>query len=262
MAAVADRTSTPLLELREVLVAGKDGEIGIEKAVSLTVHAGEVLGVAGVDGNGQRPLAEAIAGQRPLAGGDIRFAGESLRKLGIHARQRLGLRYVTDDRLGEGIVGAISVALNLVSKRIGARPFWVHGRTRWAAINAHAETLVDEYNVMTPSIHTSAGSLSGGNVQKVVLARELSFEPRVVVFNKPTYGLDVKTTAAVRTRIRKLVENGSAGALVISTDLDELLVLCDRVAVLSRGRLMGIVQNQPGAEQEIGALMIGASRVE
>jgi ABC-type uncharacterized transport system ATPase subunit len=255
-------TGQPLLELREVLVAGKDGEIGIEKAVSLTVHAGEVLGVAGVDGNGQRPLAEAIAGQRLLAGGDIRFAGESLRKLGIHARQRLGLRYVTDDRLGEGIVGAISVALNLVSKRIGARPFWVHGRTRWAAINAHAETLVDEYNVMTPSIHTSAGSLSGGNVQKVVLARELSFEPRVVVFNKPTYGLDVKTTAAVRTRIRKLVENGSAGALVISTDLDELLALCDRVAVLSRGRLMGIVQNRPGAEQEIGALMIEASRVE
>jgi simple sugar transport system ATP-binding protein len=251
----------PLLELRDVLVSGKSGEIGIEEALSLTVHAGEVLGVAGVDGNGQRPLAEAIAGQRPLASGDIKLAGESLRRLSIHARQRLGLRYVSDDRLGEGIVGALSVAINLVSKRIGTRPFWVHGRTRPAAIDANAETLVDEYNVMTPSIHTNAGSLSGGNVQKVVLARELSFGPRVVLFNKPTYGLDVKTTAAVRTRIRKLVETGDAAALVISTDLEELLVLCDRVAVLSRGRLMGVVRNRPGAEQEVGALMIGGSPV-
>ena len=254
-------TGEPLLELHEVMVAGKSGEIGVEEALSLTVHAGEVLGVAGVDGNGQRPLAEAIAGQRPLAGGDIKLAGASLRKLSIHARQRLGLRYVTDDRLGEGIVGPLSVALNLVTKRIGAEPFWVHGRTRPAAIDSNAEALVEEYNVMTPTIHTHAGSLSGGNIQKVVVARELSFEPRVVVFNKPTYGLDVKTAAAVRARIRELVDGG-AGALVISTDLEELLVLSDRVAVLSRGRLMGVVQNKPGAEQEVGALMIGGSHVE
>jgi len=252
----------PLLELDGVMVAGKRGEIGIEEAISLTVHAGEVLGVAGVDGNGQRPLAEAIAGQRRLAGGDVRLAGTSLRKLSIHARQRLGLRYVTDDRLGEGIVGPISVALNLVTKRIGAAPFWVHGRTRPAAIDANAEALVDEYNIMAPTIHTHVGSLSGGNIQKVVVARELSFDPRLVVFNKPTYGLDVKTTAAVRARIRDLVDGGTAGALVISTDLEELLVLSDRVAVLSRGRLMGIVQNKPGAEQEVGALMIGGGQVE
>ena len=255
-------TGKPLLELHEVMVAGKTGEIGIDEALSLTVHAGEVLGVAGVDGNGQRPLAEVIAGQRPLAGGDIRLAGTSLRKLSIHARQRLGLRYVTDDRLGEGIVGPISVAINLVTKRIGSAPFWVHGRTRPAAIDGNAETLVEEYNIMAPSIHTHAGSLSGGNIQKVVVARELSFDPKVVVFNKPTYGLDVKTTAAVRARIRELVDGGTAGALVISTDLEELLVLSDRVAVLSRGRLMGIVQNKPGAEQEVGALMIGGGHVE
>ena len=252
----------PLLELDEVVVAGKRGEIGIEEAISLTVHAGEVLGVAGVDGNGQRPLAEAIVGQRPLAGGDIRLAGASLRRLGIGARQRRGLRYVTDDRLGEGIVGSMSVALNLVSKRIGRAPFWVHGRTRPEAIAAHAEHLVRENNIATPSIHTPAGSLSGGNVQKILLARELSLDPRVVVFNKPTYGLDVKTTAAVRARIRGLVDGGVAGALLISTDLEELLALSDRIAVLSRGRLMGIVRNGPGAEQEVGALMIGGQHGE
>jgi ABC-type uncharacterized transport system ATPase subunit len=252
----------PLLELDDVAVAAKPGEVGIEQGFSLTVHAGEVVGIAGVDGNGQRPLAEAIAGQRPLAGGDIRLDGASMRKLSIGARQRHGLRYVTDDRLNEGIVGSLSVAINMVTKRIGMAPFWVHGRTRPAEIDAHATELVDEFNIMTPSIDTHAGSLSGGNVQKVVLARELSFDPKVVVFNKPTYGLDVKTTTAVRTRVRELVDAGAAGALVISTDLEELLVLSDRIAVLSRGRLMGIVQNKPGAEQEIGALMIGGSRGE
>jgi ABC-type uncharacterized transport system ATPase subunit len=252
----------PLLELDEVVVAGKRGEIGIEEALSLTVHAGEVLGVAGVDGNGQRPLAEAIVGQRPLAEGDVRLAGASLRRLGIGTRQRHGLRYVTDDRLGEGIVGSMSVALNLVSKRIGSPPFWVHGRTRPEAIAAHAEELVREYSIATPSVHTPAGSLSGGNIQKVLLARELSLDPKVVIFNKPTYGLDVKTTAAVRARIRGLVAGGTAGALLISTDLEELLALSDRVAVLSRGRLMGVVQNGSGAEQKIGALMIGGGRRE
>jgi ABC-type uncharacterized transport system ATPase subunit len=252
----------PLLELEDVAVAGMHGEVGIEEGFSLTVHAGEVVGIAGVDGNGQRPLAEAIAGQRPLTGGDIRLGGTSMRRLSIGARQRHGLRYVTDDRLNEGIVGSLSVAINMVTKRIGMAPFWVSGRTRPAAIDANATQLVDEFNIMTPSVDTHAGSLSGGNVQKVVLARELSFDPKVVVFNKPTYGLDVKTTTAVRTRIRDLVDTGTAGALVISTDLEELLVLSDRVAVLSRGRLMGIVENKPGAEQEIGALMIGGSHGE
>jgi general nucleoside transport system ATP-binding protein len=252
----------PLLELDEVMVTGKRGEIGIEEALSLTVHAGEVLGVAGVDGNGQRPLAEAIAGQRPLADGDIRLAGKSMRTLSIGARQRRGLRYVTDDRLGEGIVGSLSVALNLLAKRIGSAPFWVHGRTRPAAIDANAEALVSEYNIMAPSIHTHAGSLSGGNIQKVVIARELSFDPKVVVFNKPTYGLDVKTAAALSARIRALVDGGTAAALVISTDLEELLALSDRVAVLSRGRLMGVVRSRPGAGQEVGALMTGGGNVE
>ena len=256
------KQGAPLLELDEVLVAGNRGEIGVEEGLSLTLHAGEVLGIAGVDGNGQRPLAEAIAGQRKLAGGDIKLGGVSVRRLSIGARQRQGLRYVTDDRLNEGIVGSLSVAVNMVTKRIGMPPFWVRGRTQTGAIDANAQTLVGEYNIRTPSIHTHAGSLSGGNVQKVVLARELSHEPKVVIFNKPTYGLDVKTTTAVRARIRDLVDTGTAGALLISTDLEELLVLSDRIAVLSRGRLMGIVENKPGAEQEVGALMIGGSHGE
>ena len=113
----------------------------------------------------------------------------------------------------------------------------------------------------TPGVATRAGTLSGGNVQKLLLARELSFEPRVVVFHKPTYGLDVKTTATVRGLIRRLAEDRGA-ALVISTDLDELLEICDRIAVLSRGRLVGVVPNGPGAAEEVGRLMVGEVATE
>jgi simple sugar transport system ATP-binding protein len=252
-----DALGSPLLELDGVVVPGRRGEVGIDEPLSLTVHAGEIVGVAGVDGNGQRPLAEGIAGQRRLAAGDIRLAGEPIAELSIAARQRRGLRYVTDDSLGEGVVTSMSVALNLVGKRIGSPPFWVHGRMKKAAVREHARGLVDEYDIAAPSVDAEVGTLSGGNVQKVVVARELSIGPTVVVFNKPTHGLDLKTTVAVRRRIRSLVEGGTAGALVISTDLDELLEVCDRIAVLSRGRLTGVIDNRPGAEQEVGGLMLG-----
>ena len=122
----------------------------------------------------------------------------------VSARQKLGLRYVTDDRLGEGIVGSLPVGINLFLKRIGEQPFWRHGRIQRAAIDQRAGELVREFDVRTTGVGTRAGTLSGGNVQKILLARELSFDPKVVVFSKPTYGLDVKTTATVRDLIRRL----------------------------------------------------------
>jgi simple sugar transport system ATP-binding protein len=218
------------------------------------------MGVAGVDGNGQRELAEAIAGQRPTARGRILFAGEPLGRMSVSQRERLGLRYVTDDRLGEGTVAALSVSLNLVLKRVGRPPFWRRGRIRPRAIDAVARELIAEYDIRTPGPATRVGTLSGGNTQKVVLARELSFEPKVVVYNKPTYGLDLRTTQAVRERIRAGAERGVT-ALVISTDLEELLAICDRIAVLSRGHLAGVVENGPGAEPRVGELMVGGARV-
>ena len=243
------------LELVDVSVEGGRGEVGLVD-VSLRVHAGEIFGIAGVDGNGQRELAEAIAGQRGVHEGDILLDGTSIRRANVSKRQRLGLRYVTDDRLGEGTVSSLSVAQNLVLKRIGDPPFWRRGRVQVDAIAEFAAELVDRFDIKTPSVGTRGGALSGGNVQKLVLARELSFEPRVVVFNKPTYGLDVKTMRAVRERIRRLAEDEGAAALVISTDLDELFYLCDRISVLFRGRLSRPVENAPGAELEIGRWMI------
>jgi general nucleoside transport system ATP-binding protein len=244
-----------VLELDGVSVPAQGAEMGIED-LSLALRLGETLGVAGVDGNGQRALAEVVAGQRSPASGDVRLYGAPITRLPVSARQKLGLRYVTDDRLGEGVVQSLAVGLNLFLKRIGERPFWRHGRLQRSVIEQRAEALVKEFDVRTPSVNARAGTLSGGNVQKVVLARELSFEPRVVVFHKPTYGLDVRTTSTVRDLIQRLSRDGGA-ALVISTDLDELLEICDRIAVLSRGRIVGTIENGPGAAEQVGELMVG-----
>ena len=244
-----------MLELVGVSAKGAAGQYGVSD-ITLSIHGGEILGIAGVDGNGQRVLAEVIAGQRRVTSGEIRLEGTSVTGLAVSERQRLGLRYVTDDRLGEGVVGRYSVGLNLVLKRIGDRPYWRRGAIDRPAINATAAGLISDFDIRTPSPDTSIGKLSGGNIQKVLLARELSFEPRVVVFNKPTHGLDVRTIAMVRERIRTLADRGVA-TIVISTDLDELVDLCDRVAVLFAGRIAGIVLNGPGAETRIGELIVG-----
>ena len=148
------------------------------------------------------------------------------------------------------------MGLNLVLKRIGDAPYWRRGAIDRQAIDATANELITEFDIRTPSPETSIGKLCGGNIQKALLARELSFGPRVVVFNKPTHGLDVRTIAMVRERIRALAARGVA-TIVISTDLDELVDLCDRVAVLFAGRIAGIVANGPGAETRIGELIVG-----
>jgi ABC-type uncharacterized transport system ATPase subunit len=249
----------PVLELEEVSVQAAVGEVSVHD-VSFTVTEGEIFGIAGVDGNGQKELAEAIAGQRAIVKGDIRLDGTSIRRAAIAERLRRGLRYVTDDRLGEGTVGDFPLAMNLVLKRIGEAPFWRRGMVRSGAIERHAADLVARYDVRTPDIHTPIGKLSGGNIQKALLARELAQKPHAMVYNKPTYGLDLANTSAMRERIREEAEDGVATVL-ISTELEELLGLCGRIAVMSRGRLQGTVKNGPDAERAIGALMIGGGAV-
>ena len=194
------------------------------------------------------PRRSPASGRSPA--GEIRLVGALARQAAsVAQREKLGLRYVTDDRLGEGIGRRrCRVGLNLVLKRIGqrallaARPHPARGHRRDGA-RARSR----DFDIRTPGAETRVGTLSGGNIQKVLLARELSFDPKVVVFNKPTYGLDVRRRGAcAQTHPRAGAERGVT-SLVISTDLDELLDLCDRIAVLSRGRVAGVVENGPGA---------------
>ena len=172
-------------------------------------------------------------------------------------RRAHGVRYVTDERLGEGTVGAFSVATNLVLKEIGVEPFWRSGFSDWNRIHEHARGLIRRNDIRTPSEKTPVGRLSGGNIQKVLLARELDAEASVAVFNKPTYGLDLQNTRLAHDRILASAEGGMA-IVVVSTDLDELLEICDRIAVMFQGRLAGIVENAPDVERQVGLLMTGA----
>jgi len=247
----------PLLSVKGVSTSGNRGEMTL-KAVTLELGAGEVLGIAGVDGNGQKHLAEVIAGQRPARAGQIEVAGVDVTRGRVPQRRRAGVRYVTDERLGEGTVGPLSVATNLVLKEIGAAPLWRHGITDWGRVHAQAREQIATHDIRTPSERTPVARLSGGNIQKVLLARELDAAARVVVLNKPTYGLDLKNQQLALERIVSAAARGLA-LIVISTELEELLEVSDRIAVLYQGRLAGIVDNGAEAERRIGLLMTGAA---
>jgi simple sugar transport system ATP-binding protein len=251
----ATAPSEPVLAIEEITTAKGEREVALN-GVSLSVRVGEILGIAGVDGNGQRQLAEALAGQRPLTGGRIVFSGKDISAFGAGGRQQLGLRYLTDDRLGEGTVGTFSVAINLVLKRIDDRPFWRNGIERRRPILDNARELIARYDVRTPGPLTPIAKLSGGNIQKTLFARELDGAPKLVIYNKPTYGLDVANARLARERIRAAADRGVT-AILISTELDELHELCDRIAVMDRGRLAGIVDNDDDdAERKVGRLMV------
>ncbi|MDE0113756.1 MAG: ABC transporter ATP-binding protein [Albidovulum sp.] len=233
--------------------------------ISLAVRSGEILGIAGIDGNGQKQLAEALAGQRPILAGRLDLDGEDVTDASVGRRRALGLRYLTDDRLDEGSVGMFPVADNTVLKEIGAPPFWSRGIERPARIAEHARDLIKRFAVRTPNEFTPISNLSGGNIQKLLLGRELSGTAKVVVFNKPTYGLDMQNSVDSRRRIRAVANSGIA-VLLISTDLDEIIELSDRIAVMDRGRICGVLENNSSAPREmrtrVGRLMVGDAAME
>ena len=248
-------TAPPLLVMRAATTTGERGECPLAGA-DLDIREGEILGIAGVDGNGQKHLAEALAGQRPLASGTIALAGRAIQALGVGRRRRLGIRYVSDERLGEATAPHHALAVNLVLKEIGQAPFWRCGLTSWRRIHAHARRTIAEANIDAASERLAIANLSGGNIQKALLAREWTPGARLLIFNKPTHGLDLHSTHRARAWIAAA---GKAGAtvVVVSNELDELLQLCQRIAVMERGKVAGVVENGAGAETGIGRLMTG-----
>ena len=185
-------------------------------------------------------------------------AGWTSRGAASRTRRQQGIAYITDERHDEGTIGTFSVATNLVAKEIGTPPLWRYGISRWDRIHLHAGEQIRRHDIRTPSERTAIAKLSGGNIQKVLLARELTARAALVVFNKPTYGLDLQNTQLARERI---VEGAARGVamIVISNELDELAALSDRIGVMFRGRLNGIVANDENANRTIGLLMTGAA---
>jgi simple sugar transport system ATP-binding protein len=229
------------------------------RSLSLEIGAGEVLGIAGVDGNGQKELGEVIAGQRRVESGTIAVDQLDVTNRGVAAANRAGIGYVTDDRLGEGAVPGCTVAENLVLKSIGRSPF--SKRSLWldrSEMDRNATVLVERFDVRATGVHAPINLLSGGNVQKVLLARELALDPKVLVCNKPTNGLDLRTTLFVLQTLRDHAD-ASRSVLLISSELDELLEICDRIAVIYRGELVASFARQQADRETIGRFMLAGS---
>lgn len=227
--------------------------------VSFEVRAGEILAIAGVQGNGQTELAEAILGLRPIHSneGDISISGSSVRGKTVRSILEKGVGYVPEDRKKNGLISEFSIAENLMLNGSFTKPYANGFGIAFATRARLAEERVKEFDVRTPSALTPAGKLSGGNQQKVVLARELSREVDLLIVSQPTRGVDVGSIEFIHER---LVEERNAGkaVLLISTELDEVLALADRIAVMYRGRIVGIVDNKTD-RAKLGQMMAGVA---
>jgi simple sugar transport system ATP-binding protein len=234
-----------------------DREQKTVKDVSFEVRAGEIFAIAGVQGNGQTELAEAILGLRPLhsSTGDILFSGKSVRGQRVRGILESGVGYVPEDRKKDGLISEFSIAENFMLNGSFGEPFARGFGIDFARRNTISEQLVQQFDVRTTSPNSPAGKLSGGNQQKVVLARELSRDVRLLVVSQPTRGVDVGSIEFIHERIVDQRNRGKA-VLLISTELDEVLSLADRIAVMYRGQIMGIVD--AGTDRaKLGQLMAG-----
>ena len=246
----------PILEFAQVICLGNLGEERL-KNVSLKLRCGEIFGIAGVDGNGQKELAEIIAGQRKIVSGRLILEGNDITHAeGSAARTGLGISYITDDRMQEGCALSMSVAENSILRVFKHPPFSQKKILNKPSINNHAKALIREFDIKVSGPDDTVGTLSGGNIQKLLLARELSHHPNVLVCNKPTQGLDAKTSRYVQERLQQESERGAA-VLLISSDLDELLSCSDRIGVLYDGELLDIVNRCDANHENIGKLMLG-----
>jgi ABC-type uncharacterized transport system ATPase subunit len=245
----------PVLEIRDMTLIDDAGVLVLDD-VSIVVRGGEIYALAGVQGNGQTELTEALVGLAPPSSGSVWIDGVDVTALDTNAILDLGVGYVPEDRLHDGLVGSFSVAENMVLDLFDKPPFARGPAMNLGEIERNAAARVTEFDVRTQSTSAAASTLSGGNQQKVVLARELSRPLRLLIVAQPTRGLDVGSMEFVHRRIVAERDRGAA-VVLISTELDEVLGLADRIGVMYRGRIVGEVPPTASAEQ-VGLLMAGS----
>ncbi|MGI9950754.1 ABC transporter ATP-binding protein [Moorellaceae bacterium AZ2] len=245
-----------VLETRELVVEDEEKRTNVVDHVSIRLHKGEVVGVAGVAGNGQIELAEALVGLRRPKSGAILLEGQSINKWSIGRRRQAGIGYIPEDRHAMGMIKEMSVAENLVIDSVSNTEYSRWGVLHKQVIRAKARQAVETFNIKTPTPEAPIGNLSGGNQQKTVLARVLMTNPKAIIACQPTRGLDFSATEYVR---KKLVESARAGVpvLLISSDLDEILELSHRVVVMFRGRIVGEFKREEIDLDTLGLLMTG-----
>ena len=248
-----DKSTAIVLSVDGLSTAGSPESQALH-TITLQVKSGEILGIAGVDGNGQTELVEALSGLRRWTKGTVAVAGETPENLSARNRRKHGLAVIPPDRQRDGLALDLSVGENLVSDSLDERELRFGPLLRLSAIKTLTSRLVTQFDIRTPGTRVPARSLSGGNQQKIVIARALHRNPAVVIAASPTRGLDVHATAYVHQNLREQCARG-AGILLISTELDEVLSLSDRIAVLYEGRIMGVIP--AGTPRETIGLMMG-----
>ncbi len=247
------------LVVRDLDVADASGEL-VVRGAEFTVRAGEILAIAGVQGNGQTELTEALLGLQPSVSGSITLDGQELVGRSVRRILDAGVGFVPEDRTEDGLVGEFTIAENLMLDRSANSPFVRNGGIRRGELDDFAREKVTEFDVRAQGIRTKVGRLSGGNQQKVVLARELSRELRLLVAAQPTRGLDVGSIEFVHRRIVAARDSGIP-VVVVSTELDEVAALADRIAVMYKGRIVGIVPGDT-PRATLGLMMAGETRTE
>ena len=249
------------LSLTNLSVKNDSDSIAVEN-VSFEVRAGEILGIAGVSGNGQREIAEAIAGLRPVEpGGSIELNGSDVTGNDTRTRRDQGLGFIPEERVPDGAIPEFTVSENLILVDHETDEFVNRGLFSFDKISVHNSKLVSDFDVKTPNIDTPTSSLSGGNIQKVILARELSASPTVLLACQPTRGVDIGAAEYIHNRLIEQREMGTA-TLLISEDLDEVLGLSDRIAVMYEGEVIAIVDGESAERDKVGLLMAGITESE
>src|SRR5215204_6321425 len=244
-----------VLELKNVFALNNSGVQAL-KELSLTVSKGEILGIAGVDGNGQSEMAEIVSGLRKIQSGQVIIDGRDITGMSPKQIREWGLAYIPEDRLNTGLILDYSIAENLILDRWYRRPYSSKIFLNKREMKRFAEEIVTNYDVKTPSLDIKVRYLSGGNLQKVVLGRELSKEHKLLIAHNPTRGLDVGAAEYVHKQLFKQRDSG-VGVLLLSLDLDEILLLSDKVAVIYAGKIMGVFERATADVDKIGPLMGG-----
>lgn len=248
----------PVLTVENLRVKSDRGQ-EVVRGISFNVRAGEILGIAGVAGNGQDELVEAITGLRHSAGGTIQLAGENITSWPVRPRREHGLGYVPGDRQKYGLVLGFPISDNLVLTQYYSPPFARGIQREDAAIAQWSQKTIEEFDIRTPSWSATAGTLSGGNQQKVIVAREFSRDLKALVLDQPTRGLDVGSIEFIHKQAIRKRDDGT-GILLVSAELDEILELSDRIAVMYRGEIVALVDGRTANKEEIGLLMATGGR--
>ena len=246
-----------VLETKDLCALDDRGLLAL-KNVSFHVRQNEILGIAGIAGNGQKELIEVLTGSRKATKGNVIILGKEATNHSARKIADAGVAHIPEDRMRIGIVSDMSVCDNLILRDYRKPPFSTRFFLEQNYINKHASNLIDKYNIFTPSIDTPAKLLSGGNIQRLILARELYGKPRLIIASHPTYGLDVAATEQIRQLLLKQRGEGAA-ILLISENLEEIFSISDRVAVLFEGSIMKTFQTEKANLEEIGMLMAGTT---